>query len=87
MVLAADLSHRLGQLTASECARIRALIQAAGLPIEPPRLGVEAMLEHMRLDKKNTAGSIRFVLLDGLGKAVIQKVDDGVLRETLAVCG
>ena len=87
MVLAADLSHRLGQLTASECARIRALIQAAGLPIEPPRLGVEAMLEHMQLDKKNTAGSIRFVLLDGLGKAVIQKVDDGVLRETLAVCG
>lgn len=86
MVLAADLSHRLGQLTEQEMNRIRALIQAAGLPIEAPRLGVEAILEHMQLDKKNSAGSIRFVLLNGLGKAVIQKVDDGVLRQTLAVC-
>ena len=87
MVLAADLSHRLGQLTELEVTRIRMLIQAAGLPIEAPRLGVEAMLEHMQLDKKNSAGSIRFVLLNGLGKAVIQKVDDAILRETLAVCG
>ncbi|MBS1175527.1 MAG: aroB [Burkholderiaceae bacterium] len=86
MVLAADLSHRLGQLTEQEVNRIRALIHAAGLPTEAPRLGVKAMLEHMQLDKKNSAGSIRFVLLNGLGKAVIQKVDDGVLRDTLAVC-
>ena len=87
MVLAADLSHRLGQLNEQEVTRIRMLIQAAGLPIEAPRLGVEAMLKHMQLDKKNSAGSIRFVLLNGLGKAVIQKVDDAILRETLAVCG
>ncbi len=86
MVLAADLSQRLGQLDAADAARISALVKAAGLPTEPPRLGMDAMLEHMQLDKKNSAGAIRFVLLDGLGKAVIQKADDAALRATLAVC-
>ena len=86
MVLAADLSCRLGLLSSQEVTRLTNLIQAAGLPIEAPPLGVDAMLEHMQLDKKNTAGSIRYVLLDGLGKAVIQKADEAHVRATLSVC-
>ena len=86
MVLAADLSHRLGQLNADELARIRALTEAAGLPIQPPRLGVDAMIEMMRLDKKSSAGQIQFVLLDGIGKAQVQTADEAILRQTLAVC-
>ncbi len=86
MVLAADLSHRLGQLSADELARIRALTEAAGLPIQPPRLGEDAMIEMMRLDKKSSAGQIQFVLLDGIGKAKVQTADEAILRQTLAVC-
>lgn len=86
MVLAADVSERLGQLSAIEAERLRKLIHAAGLPIQPPSLGVETMLEHMQHDKKNSAGSIRFVLLNGLGCAQVQTVDDAVLRSALAIC-
>lgn len=86
MVLAADLSHRLGQLRADELARISALTEAAGLPILPPRLGVDAMIEMMRLDKKSSAGQIQFVLLDGIGEAKVQTADEAILRQTLAVC-
>ena len=86
MILAADLSHRLGQLSADELARIGALTEAAGLPIQPPRLGVDAMIEMMRLDKKSSAGQIQFVLLDGIGKAKVQTADEAILRQTLAVC-
>ena len=80
------MSHRLGQLNADELARIRALTEAAGLPIQPPRLGVDAMIEMMRLDKKSSAGQIQFVLLDGIGKAQVQTADEAILRQTLAVC-
>ena len=86
MVLAADLSQRLGMLSAEDVARIRAVVQAAGLPIEPPKLGVDRMIEMMKLDKKAEAGQIKFILLDGIGRAVIQAVPEEVLRETLQVC-
>ncbi len=86
MVLAADLSHRLGQLSADELGRICALTEAAGLPTQPPHLGVDAMIEMMRLDKKSSAGQIQFVLLDGIGTAKVQTADETVLCQTLAVC-
>ena len=86
MVLAADLSHRLGQLSAQEVERILALTAADGQTKVPPKLGVDEMIQMMRLDKKSTAGSIQFVLIDGIGRAKIQTADEALLRETLAVC-
>ncbi|MGL4767651.1 MAG: 3-dehydroquinate synthase [Formosimonas sp.] len=86
MILAADLSHRLGLLPASDIERIRQLVRAAGLPIEPPRLGGEAMLDLMKLDKKSDAGQIKFILLDGIGGHKIQAVPEDILRQTLQVC-
>ena len=86
MVLAADLSHRLGQLNAVEVERIRALTEAAGLPTVAPKLGVDEMIQMMRLDKKSTAGNIQFVLLNGIGKAQVQSADDDLVRATLAIC-
>jgi len=44
MVMAADLSHRLGYLSAQDKARITALVQAAGLPVVAPDLGVDRWL-------------------------------------------
>lgn len=86
MVLAADLSHRLGQLNAVEVERIRGLTEAAGLPTVAPKLGVAEMIQMMRLDKKSTAGNIQFVLLNGIGKAQVQSADDDLVRATLAIC-
>lgn len=85
MVLAADLSWRLGRIDAAAAARIRALVVAAGLPDLPPAdLGVEAFLDHMAVDKKVVDGRLRLVLLDALGNAeLVEGVDAGALRATL----
>jgi len=71
MVLAARLSERLGLTADGDVARLRTLLERAGLPVEPPRLGAERYLVLMRRDKKVAAGAIRFVLLQGIGNAAI----------------
>ena len=86
MILAADLSHRLGMLSLDDVVRVRNLVKAAGLPIEPPKLGIDKMLDLMKLDKKTDAGQIKFILLDGMGSYKIQAVPEDVLRMTLQPC-
>jgi len=85
MVLAADLSQRMGWLDLASAERARALLQRAGLPVcPPPEMTAEDFLKLMAVDKKVMAGKIRFILLRGLGKAVIESaIDADVLRQTL----
>jgi len=84
MVLAAKLSERLGMISSADVERLRALLLLAGLPVEAPPLGVERYLDLMGRDKKVTAGSLRFVLLDSVGAARIRAdVPDAVLRAVL----
>ena len=71
MLLAAKLSQRLGHLTAEDTRRLGALLKAAGLPLDPPPLGVERYLELMGHDKKVTGGRIHFVLLKRIGEAYV----------------
>jgi 3-dehydroquinate synthase len=73
LCLAAELSARTGRMPAAEAARVRALLAAAGLPVEPPRLGRARMLEFMSMDKKVKGGEVRLVLLDGLGRATVTR--------------
>ncbi len=67
MVIAASLSHRIGTLAEADVARLRALIARAGLPVDAPKLGAARYVELMRLDKKVSAGALRFVVLDAIG--------------------
>jgi 3-dehydroquinate synthase len=85
MVLAADLSARLGWLTAEALARVRRVIAAAGLPVAPPSdLSAERFLELMAVDKKVLNGQLRLVLLQQLGTAVVTgEVAPELLRATL----
>jgi 3-dehydroquinate synthase len=71
IVLAAELSARTGRIPGSEVLRIRALLAAAGLPVDPPQLGRARMLELMAMDKKVQGGQVRLVLLDGIGRASV----------------
>ncbi len=71
LVLAAELSARTGRLSAADAARVRALVTAAGLPPDPPRIGRERMLELMAMDKKVKGGQLRLVLPDGIGRASV----------------
>jgi 3-dehydroquinate synthase len=86
MVMAADLSHRLGFIDTATKERVRALMAAAGLPIIAPDLGTARWLEWMEVDKKNEGGQIKFILLKPLGTAVIMPVPADALLATLDAC-
>ncbi len=84
MVMAADLSQRMGFIDAAAVARIRAVVAAAGLPTVAPDLGLERWLELMEVDKKNEGGAIKFILVKPLGVPHIGSVPHELLVATLA---
>ena len=84
MLMAAELSARLGWLGDAEVARTRAIIQAAGLPLAAPaEMSVEDFLARMRLDKKNIDSRLRLVLLRALGDACVYDETPPALLEAL----
>ena len=90
MVMAAHLSHALGLVDSAFVERLTRLILAAGLPIQAPVLDEKdnagKYLELMQVDKKAEAGEIRFILIDGPGKACVRGADLGVVRQVIARC-
>lgn len=72
MVIAAKLSAAAGLLKDADAQRVAALIGRAGLPVHPPQIPLERWLELMAVDKKNTGGRTRFVLLERIGSARLQ---------------
>lgn len=83
MRMATDLSVRLGLLAPPALQRMHRLLVRAGLPVRAPDLGAEAYLAWMGRDKKAEAGEIRFVVLQALGRAVIQGAPDSLVRQVL----
>jgi 3-dehydroquinate synthase len=87
MVLAAELSARMGLLPRPDVARTRALLRSAGLPTVAPRFAVERYLELMGHDKKVEAGRLRLVLLRRLGEAFVSAdFPHAQLIEVLETC-
>ena len=72
MVMAADLSRQLGYLSEADTARIRSLLERAGLPTAAKGVTPGGMQELMRVDKKARSGRIHFVLLERLGAALLR---------------
>ena len=83
MVMAADLSARLGLIDGDYAQRIRRVIERAGLPVAGPRLGAQRYLELMRLDKKSHAGEIRFVVIEAPGRAGVRSAPDELVSQVL----
>jgi shikimate kinase/3-dehydroquinate synthase len=70
-VMAARLSHAMGMLDDADVARISALLQRAGLPVEAPALGADTYLDLMGMDKKVEGGKLRLILLRAIGQAYV----------------
>ncbi|RMG57416.1 MAG: 3-dehydroquinate synthase [Gammaproteobacteria bacterium] len=85
MVMAADLSRRMGWIGDEDVQRIRNLIERAGLPTTPPpELDPARMRELMSVDKKVVEGQLRLVLLREIGHAVVTgEFPRNLLDETL----
>jgi 3-dehydroquinate synthase len=71
MMLAVDLSHRLGWLAGADAERVRVLLERIGLPVKAPAIGAARALELMGMDKKVLDGRIRLVLLTRLGQGTV----------------
>jgi 3-dehydroquinate synthase len=85
MIIAADLSCRLGMIDAAIKERLRDILARAGLPIEAPRIGAARAYELMQMDKKVLGGTIRLVLLEKLGRAIVSdQYPKAALEATLA---
>ena len=72
MMIAAHLSLLLGMLKPDAVDRIEHIIGASGLPTRGPAWPTDRYIELMSVDKKARDGALRFVLLDGLGKAMLR---------------
>ncbi|HPF57208.1 MAG TPA: 3-dehydroquinate synthase [Candidatus Competibacteraceae bacterium] len=85
MIMAADLSARIGWLDQAQVDRVRQLLARARLPLQPPlTLTPDDFLRLMAVDKKVKDGRLRLILLRDLGQAVIASdTDPHFLRETL----
>ena len=90
MVMAAHLSERLKLVDSAFVKRLTQLVSRAGLPTRGPLLrkndNAGRYLELMRVDKKSEAGEIRFVLIDGPGKACVRAASDVIVREVIDMC-
>ena len=84
MVMAADLSARLGLIEPAYAQRLARLIERAGLPVRGPALGAARYLELMRLDKKAEGGEIRFVVIEAPGRAGVRAASDEIVAEVIA---
>ena len=85
MLMAADLSCRLGWLRNEDVERVRVLLARAGLPVAAPSIGAARGLELMGMDKKVLAGRIRLVLMRRIGEgAVVGDYPADALQATLA---
>jgi len=73
MVLAAKLAVAMNLLEVSELCRIESLINAFGLPlIAPDSMSLDDFIRHMRRDKKNIGGKLRFIIPTGIGQSEIR---------------
>ncbi|NNG77444.1 3-dehydroquinate synthase [Acinetobacter sp. ANC 4277] len=84
MVMAADLSQRMGWISAEDLERTKKIIQRAHLPVKCPAIPLDEFLAYMAHDKKVLNGQLRLVLLKSLGQAVItREFDVGLMKQAI----
>lgn len=88
MVAECRVAEKLGWIDASIRNRLFTVLHRLGLPTHAPGLDRAALLDAMRVDKKNRQGAIRFVLPRGLGQVEITDAPDlALIREVLDELG
>src|ERR1700742_2996057 len=95
MVLAAELSARLGMINEADAARIRHHLADVGLPTALQDIAgfaqegladADALMTLMAQDKKVKRGRLTFILLEAIGRAVIAPdVEPSLVRDFLKI--
>lgn len=84
ILMAADLSVRIGSLKESDFIRVKKILEIYNLPtsLRTPFAASE-MLAAMLKDKKASSGNLRFVLFDEIGNARTENVSENKIYDTL----
>lgn len=72
MEVAAGIAQRLGMLNAQDASRQHNLLAAVGLPVSCNGVDPDEVWAAMRLDKKVENQAVRWVLLQGIGRAAVR---------------
>ncbi len=87
MIMGALLSQKLELVSAGFVGRMRAVVEAAGLPSKAPVIdranNTERYLALMRNDKKSEAGTIKFVVVDENGSAYVKGAPEDLVRQVI----
>lgn len=83
MIFALNLSRELLGLSFDLEKFIKWIKDLGYLTEIPDKLNLENLLSRMKQDKKSVGGSVRFVLLEEIGKPVLQPISDSALLEKL----
>jgi 3-dehydroquinate synthase len=84
MAAAARISAELGRLDHSHISAIESLLARFGLPTYCQGINPDDLVETIRFDKKTTFRQTGWVLLDGIGKGVVnQPVKEDLVRRVL----
>ncbi|KAI0562043.1 3-dehydroquinate synthase [Gracilaria domingensis] len=85
MVMACEMSRRLGWISDEITKRVEAVLVRATLPTRPPpSVTLEKFMTFMSVDKKVEAGVLRLILLKGPGQAIITAdFPESVLFDTI----
>ncbi len=85
MVMAMDLSARLGRCDPRDTERLHRLIHRAEAVPAASQIDGQALLDAMGMDKKVRDGRLRFIVCDGIGRvSVTDDVPAPLLRQTIA---
>ncbi len=85
MLMAADLSMRLGLIEQDKVDRIHLLLERTNLPTKIHKdVKLEQMLDNMKVDKKSRDGVLYLILLNDIGNAIISSdYTEQALKETI----
>ncbi|MDR3555829.1 MAG: 3-dehydroquinate synthase [Syntrophobacteraceae bacterium] len=71
MIVAAELSNRLGKLPAEDLQRLEAICQTWGMPVRiPSSIKCDAIMDAVRADKKRIGDKLHFIIPERIGKVV-----------------
>jgi len=85
MLMAADLSRRLGLLKEDKVNSIRSILERINLPTSiHENVKADQMFENMKVDKKSRDGVLYLILLNDIGEAIITSdYTEEALKETI----
>ncbi len=84
MMAAVGIAERLGMIDTELVDRQRRVLESYDLPVRASNLDVDDLIEATKSDKKSRGGTIRWVLLEGPGKATTRRdVPEDVVREAV----